>query len=104
MPLNFSLSDSPVGGGRADRRAALVQIQRVRAAYLRNRAWSENALDVRAFHAFALTCDKDGNALIEHTARELRAYLHNNRQDITHTGAAFRAMYGIARGLAKCKP
>jgi hypothetical protein len=86
------------------KRVALVSESRTRAMLQRNRAWSENALDVRAFHAFALTCDKDGNALVERVAATLQSYLRNSREEITHVGAAFRALYGIERGLSKCKP
>lgn len=97
VTFNFRLADKPVGGGRFDRRAAMIQINRARAGYLRNRVWSAGALDVRAFHAFALTCDKDGNYLVERAAREFLSYVREAKHGFTNLRAAWLLTYGFAR-------
>lgn len=82
-------------------RSGLVSANRARAEYLRNRAWSENALDVRAFHAFALTDDKGDFNIARETANELREILTECPGDITDARLAFRAMYSTRRLLGQ---
>lgn len=84
-----------------EKRAAMIENNRRRAYALRNRKWSEQALDNRAYHSFALCMDKDGNPSAMRAAAELQTYLRENRHDITNVGAAFRALYGIARDYAR---
>jgi hypothetical protein len=89
------------GESSAEKRETLITASRSRAASLRTRAWSEQALDHLAFHAFALTCDKDGNATVLRAADELAAYLRDSPSDITNARDAFRSLYGIARDYAR---
>lgn len=45
-------------------RQVMIQANRARSAELRNRQWSPTALNALAFHSFALSMDKDGDALV----------------------------------------
>lgn len=45
-------------------RQVMIQANRARSAELRKRQWSPTALNALAFHSFALSMDKDGDALV----------------------------------------
>lgn len=47
-----------------ERRGLMVYANRARSAELRKRQWSPTALNALAFHSFALSMDKDGDALV----------------------------------------
>ena len=51
-------------GALLERRGLMVYANRARSAELRKRQWSPTALNALAFHSFALSMDKDGDALI----------------------------------------
>jgi hypothetical protein len=84
-------------------RGFMVHMSRVRSAHLRTRAWSENALDVRAFHAFALTCDKDGNRIVEKAADYTQTTIilwrsyGGSSSSIRTARAVFHDSYALAR-------
>lgn len=92
-----------------EKRKAMIAANRERAALLRNRAWSDVALDNRAFHAFALAGDRDGiTARVDSALRMVPRFVRQydmartiNRDCVAGPREAWRGAWSDARRMAK---
>lgn len=118
---SFGLSDPDAQGmaeqaelyaacvAHVEKRKAMIAANRERAAMLRNRAWSDVALDNRAFHAFALAGDKDGiTARVDSALRMVPRFVRQydmartiNRDCVAGPREAWRGAWSDARRMAK---